>query len=368
MGPDEKQLISPMQLMGLLVLSRITPITVAFPLLSGTEKPQDAWIASLAGTLLAVPLVLLVVKLSLRHPGRTVIQYSQDVLGPLFGKLVGSLLAFYWLLTAADVARALGEAYVGGIMPETPMIVFLLTALLLGALTARCGIEVVGRMGEGAAYISLIFLLIVSILPYDLMRFENLRPFLAGGVAGLVRPVSIALAFFMQFLVLGMIVPCLNRPEKAPAFSLYSVLIGGFVLVWMSVVLVMVFGNRASALFLPAYALGRVISIAHFLERIEAIILGVFTVGSLIKIALFLWGAATALQQLLGLSENRCLFYPLAAVAANLGILGFRDYLEFTTFFLRSWPVFSNLMTITIIATLYVGSFLKSKKARRERS
>lgn len=363
---DKKDIIGPSQFVGLLTLSRIIPVTVGFPLLTATEKPQDAWVASLLGTLVSVPVVLAITGLSLRHPGRTVIQYSQDLLGPVFGKLIGLTLTAYWFMTAADVARALGEAFVEGAMPETPLVAFLIVACAAGAATARCGIEVIARMAEIVAYGAILLLLPIPLLAHDVVKFDNLRPFLAGGIAGLVRPASVAVAFFVQFMVAGMLVPHLNRPERAPAFAFYSVLVSGFVLVWVSAVLVMIFGSRASALFLPAYALGRVISIAQSVERVDVVILALLTVGSLLKIALFLWATAVALQQMLGLEEGRCLFYPLASLAVSLGVLAFKDYLEFVRFFIRSWPVYSLMLGTTVTGVLGLASLVRGRTIRRQ--
>lgn len=360
-----KQAISPRQFTMLLLLSRMVPVTVGYPLLTATENPQDAWVAALAGAILSIPFVLAIVAICTRAPGVTVVQTAQELLGPLVGKVIGLVLALYWLMTAADVARALGESYVGGAMPETPLTVFVVVTAVMAAVTARSGIEVMGRMAEATVYLTLVLLLVTSLLSYDFMKGENLRPLLAGGIRPLVRPVSINIGFFLQFIVLGMTVPHTQPPERIRASALRSIFAGGLVLVWMSVGLVAVFGPRSSALFLPAYALGRVVSVGQFIERVEVIILSVLTVCSFLKTALFLWASAVALQQVFGLGESNCLLFPLASLTAVLGVLSFRTYVDFVTFFLRSWPIYSVLLVGAVIVVLSAASLLRSS-ARRE--
>ncbi|NPV54332.1 MAG: endospore germination permease [Firmicutes bacterium] len=354
--------ISARQLTAMLVLSRIAVITIIFPMITGIQVPQDAWIASLLGMLVSIPLVLLMVYLGLKFPDKTIIECSEALLGKYFGKLLGFILVAYWISITSNVARALGEAYTIAIMPETPILVFMVVMVLLAANAARCGLEVVGRMGEHSMWIVLFFLILMFILPYDEMNFKNLAPVLSRGFRPLLEPAGTAASFFMQFIVLGMVLPYLNKPKDATRFSVYAILISGLLMTWFTVALVAVFGTTVSGLALPAYSLGRMISIANFLERIEAITMGAWTLSTGIKLALFLWASAVGLAQLFGISRYQPLVYPLGAIVVAFGILFFENFVDIHRFFeFRNWGIYSLVITLGTMAILYLAALVRSK-------
>jgi len=302
------------------------------------------------------------VHLGLRFPDKTIIEYSQVLLGRYPGKLVGLALILYWISTAAEVARVLGEAYTIAIMPETPILVFMVVMVFLAANAARNGLEVVGRMGEHSMWIILFFLVLMFILPYDEMNFKNLAPVLSHGFRPVVEPMGTVVSFFMQFIVLGMVLPYLNKPKDAARFSVYAVLISGSLMTWLTVALVAVFGPTVSELALPAFSLGRMISIANFLERIEAITMGAWTLSTGIKLALFLWASAVGLAQLFDISRFQQLVYPLGAIAVASGILFFESYVDLQRFFeFKNWGIYTFVTTLGIMAALYVAAFARGK-------
>ncbi len=352
--------ISGRQLAAMLILSRIVPITIAFPLITGIEVPQDAWIASLLGMLLAIPFVLLVVRLGLRFPHKTIIEYSEILLGKCLGKLVGLVLVLYWIHTAATVARALGEAYTIAIMPETPILVFMIIMGFLAANAARNGLEVVGRAGESVVWIVLFFLVLMFVLPFDVMHFRNLAPVLSRGFRPVAAPMGTATSFFLQFIVLGMVMPYLNRPEDAARFSIYAVLVSGLLMTSLTVALVAVFGPTVSGLTMPAFSLGRMVSIAQFLERIEAVTMGAWTLSVWIKLALFLWASAVGLAQLFGVSRFQPLLYPLGAIVVAFGILSYESYTHLQIFHeFRHFGIFSFIVALGTTGILYLVALMR---------
>ncbi|HHV62288.1 MAG TPA: endospore germination permease [Firmicutes bacterium] len=357
------------QLTAMLALSRIAPFTILFPMITGMEVPQDAWIASLLGMLLSIPFALFVARLGLRFPDKTIIEYSERLLGRYLGKLVGLVLIWYLISVAATTTRAVGDAYTIAIMPETPILVFMVVMVFLAANAARCGLEVVGRLGEHSIWIVLFFLILMFILPFDEMRFKNLAPVLARGFRPVVEPMGTAFSFFsMHIIVLGMILPYLNKPKDAARYSVYAILISGLLMTWLAAVLVAVFGPTVSGLVMPAFSLSRLISIANFLERIEAITMGAWTLSAGINLALFLWASAVGLAQLFGVSRYQPFVYPLGALVVAFGILFYESNVDMQIFFeFRNIGVFSMAVTLGTTAVLYLAALMRGKPSPRMR-
>ena len=241
-------------------------------------------------------------------------------------------LCFYLLLIAGITARQVGEAYTAAIMPETPILVFMGVIAFVAGNAAYNGVEVVGRVAETVFWIVLVVTVVVLTLPMNAMRFENLRPVLPGGLGIIVKETATSWIIFLEIIVSAMIVPFLTRPSDARRFSLLAV--GGVGLVGMSfaAVLVAVFGVLTPTLTLPAFSLGRLISIGDFLERIEVIPMGIWTVSAGVKMSFFLWAGAVGLAQICGLRRYQPFVYPLCVLSVSLGVLLFDDVMEMERF------------------------------------
>ncbi|WP_314304073.1 GerAB/ArcD/ProY family transporter [Brevibacillus parabrevis] len=90
-------LISARQFFILVTLFVIGDAVLYVPSLTATSARQDAWISALIGWGEGFLLTSLYAALSLRHPNRTILQYSEDILGKWAGKAVAFLFLSYFL-------------------------------------------------------------------------------------------------------------------------------------------------------------------------------------------------------------------------------------------------------------------------------
>ena len=352
--------ISPRQAMAMLIIGRLMMVTILFPALTEMGDPQNIWLVGLLGMLIAVPLILLVVALGLEHPDKSIIQYSQVLLGKFFGKIVGLVLVWYWFHIAVTSAAALGESLTSAIMVETPEIVFIGTMVYLGASAARNGLEVMARVTENALGVVILLGLATISLPFNQMNFKNLSPLLAGGWTTLIPPTMSTVGFFMELTVLGMLIPYVNRPKQMVQYSAYAILTAGTMLVFFGLAAVMVFGPTVTSLSMPVFSLGRMISIGRFFERIEVIPMGAWIMCAGIKLALFSWASSTGLAQVLGLDEPQVLIYPMGALVVAASLVFYEDFLVLIRFLtLGGGSVYSLITTLTILLALCTAALLR---------
>ncbi|NLN15872.1 MAG: endospore germination permease [Firmicutes bacterium] len=352
--------ISPREATAMLIISRLMMATVLFPTLTELGDPQNIWLVGLCGMIIAVPVILLVVALGLEFPGQTIIQYSQVLLGKFFGKIVGLILVWYWFHIAVTSAAALGGSLTSAIMVETPEIVLIGIIAYLGASAARNGLEVMARVADNALWVVLFFVLVTIILPFDVMKPGHLLPVLADGWAALFPPVTSAVSFFMEFIVVGMLIPHVDRPQGMLRYSAYAILTAGTVLVLLGLAAVMVFGPNVNNLSMPVFSLARMISIGRFFERIEFIPMGAWIMCAGIKLSLFIWAASLGLTQVLGLGQGQVLIYPMGALVVASSLLFYEDFLVLIQFLTRGgWSVYSLGITLTIILLLCAAVLLR---------
>ncbi len=361
MTPVEEGKISSAQMLGLLVVARLTPLTIGVPFLTGVEVPQDAWIGALVGAALSIPPLLLVAHLGSKYPGQTIIEYSQKLLGAYPGKALGLVLVWYWLGGAAVTARSTGEAYAVGVLSRTPLIVVTGAMVLISAQSARCGLEVTARIGQTVAIAVLGILLLITPLPYSTMHPENLLPVLPKGFGTVIDSAATNLAFYMQLIISGMLIPYTSRPKEAGRVICFAVLITSLLAVILTTSVVLVFGPTAPTLVLPTLSLARQISIGQFLERVEVISLTAWTVTSALKTSLFLWASATGLAQIFGLKRFQPLVYPLASLVLTFSIVFFQSLLEVHLYFKSIWTVYSPVVASGSILILVAAHAISSR-------
>jgi len=65
--------ISGRQFMAVLTMVRLVPVTLVFSMVTSASNPQDAWIASIISGVVAIPFAMLIARLSLKFPEKTII-------------------------------------------------------------------------------------------------------------------------------------------------------------------------------------------------------------------------------------------------------------------------------------------------------
>ena len=145
------------------------------------NNPATAWANDVIGSLIAIPLVWLIVHLGLKYPDKTIIGYTKELLGPIGGILVGSLILWLYFMIAASVLRTLGEAMVTSLMVETPILVFLASAAFLVANSVRNGMEINSRLTGIMVPVAVFLLLVVIAASYNLMDRAIFAPFFRAG-------------------------------------------------------------------------------------------------------------------------------------------------------------------------------------------
>lgn len=355
MAALERGKIDSTQLVILLTLTRLLAILIDAPTFSDTPIGHDAWLAIVISSLLAVIWILFLVHLGNMFPQMTIIQYSQEILGPWFGRLVGLLVVLFFLQESARAVRVCGGAYTIAVMPETPTMVFIGVITFLSANAVRNGLEVIARASSMVFAITLVLFALLIMLPINQMEFANLLPVLAGGWSTLLDAVMVSLSMYADLLIITMIMPYLSESEMAGKDAVRAILLSGFLMVALAVAVAVTFGPVMSSLNMPAFSLGRLVQFALIVERVEIIPLVAWTVGTGVKQSILLWAAMLGIAQLFNLSAMQQLAYPLGALVAALALWLYDNTIEKADFVgVKSFGVLSLLIGLGIPLLLYV--------------
>jgi spore germination protein KB len=342
----------------------MVPAVLISPTLFLVKDLSVGWINDFLGTLVALPVIVLLVKLGQKYPDKTIVEYSELLLGPIAGKIIGLMIVISLFLTTCGVARVFGEVLTNSLMIDTPILVLVILVISICANGARIGLEIPARFSEIFTLLTIILMTLVSVLPYQYINFENLQPlYLTHGLSELIAPVGSVASFYMEFLILGMLIPYLNRPREALRYTLGSLSICLAILVMECVVLIAVFGPIANSFTLPAFELARVISLGEFIEHVEGLIVTVWEVAVGVKLTLFLWVTSLGLAQVLGLKNYHPVVYPLSALVIPVSLILWNSLIDLEAFLLRPWIVLTLTWIPFLVALLYCARALRAKSS-----
>jgi len=303
-----------------LMLSVVLPTAILIvPAITVKNARQDAWLAVLAATVMALVIVRLVVSLSLRFPGKTLCEYAEDILGKVLGKIVCLLYIWlFFLYAGSGVVREFGFFLVTVLMPDTPKLVFAITVVAVAAYAVRNGLEVLCRFNW--LFIPVTGLLaIIFLLAAPEMQVARLLPVLDTGLLPIMKSSVTPTMWLGEIVLLAMLIPYLNKPQEAHRVAMLSVLFSGFLLTVSTLEALLVFGPDLTVSWVyPIYNVIRIISIANFLERLESILVVFWVLGGIVKIGVFYYVAVLGSAQCFGLRDYRPLVLPVGLILVGM--------------------------------------------------
>jgi spore germination protein KB len=330
----EKGKIGVHQFTVLTVLFTVGSSILIMPSGIAQEAKQDAWIASLTALMVGLLMVVLFSGIAIRFPNKTLVQYSQDILGKWLGRFISFLYFGYFFILAALVLRNIGDFVTTQVLPNTPIqfiLIFFLVTVIMGV---RNGLETFTRTAEiFFPWVLVFFFTMVIFLPPN-FDYRRLLPVFGYGIKPILRAAVPAIGTpYMELVVFLMVLPFVNNLKKARKAFLVGVSIGGAVLILVSLLSILVLGADLTARQIyPSYTLAKKINIGSFLERLEVIMAGIWFITIYFKLALCFYASTMTFAELFKLKEARQLYWPFGIILIVLSIVAYPDMTYFINF------------------------------------
>lgn len=306
------------QLFFILFMIRATIIVAVLPpVVTVFNTFQDAWASVIVSFFTASILVFIICRLGIHFPQMTVFEYSQKLLGPWFGRVLCFLFLWGFLDIAAIDVRIYSEALVANFFPATPPIFIVASVAIVAALAAYQGPVIIGRTADllFPFYILMIVLSITIPLPQAIDQLHNLEPILARGIMPVLGGSAVITAMIANHLVLTVLIPAVNKPEKSLGTTLWSLGTSTLIIATIAVVTVAVLGPRkASRTFLPFFGMIRTVLLSRAFERVEILALATWGFGLFILLSVIIYSGSKGLSQIMGLKDHRPLIAPMVVI------------------------------------------------------
>jgi spore germination protein KB len=354
---------------GQLILLLITVVgataIVHAPSMSIRVAGQNAWISLLLpATLYGMLVVWVTTKLALRFPGRTFGEYTQEILGIWPARLVWIMYLLYLASLLIVIVREFGNVLSTAFMPETPMVVFSLTLLLLALYAALGGPEVICRVNQFILPILLATLILMLFFLAKEVEPARLLPFMEEGLWPVLKGAKVASAFRGEVFVLMWLVYYLDEPSKSTGRGMQAVIFLGVLLMLDVMSIITVMGRELASLeVFPTLSMTRYINIGYFLNRVEGLAMIVWVTGVVIKSSILFYVAMDLAQDTFRVRNRWYIVPPLVAGLLAVAVYGFKNDLQVVWYLGTVFPLSSWLFQLGIPSLLLLIAWLRKKGA-----
>lgn len=288
----------------------------------------DGWLALLGGGFISGCMLFFINKISLKFPNKTVVEFAPLVLGKGLGKGIGLILVVYFTLLAAVSLRIFTEMLKSVLLVETPRWIVVAALVILITWIVQNGIEDIARFTELIAPIIILFLFIALIGDFKYMEVVRIKPIFQSSKGALFKGLLSVLSYYGIIIILLMLYPYVNKPEKLNKTSLGALLFAVLITVAFFLGSIATFGIYETArMAWPVIELVKMVRLGEFLERVESIFLSVWLSIAFINISVLSFCSIAGWSQLAGRKNYRRVTYPFMIILLAVTLWP-RDLLE----------------------------------------
>ncbi|WP_053376503.1 GerAB/ArcD/ProY family transporter [Paenibacillus sp. FJAT-27812] len=345
-----------------LLFSFIAPtVILILPSLMVNISKQDAWITIFPAVLIGAINIWVMIILSKRYPGQTIIQYSSQILGKWLGKCLGLYIVYYWINFDFIILNQHIQFINTVLLHKSPSIVVSLSLALLCGIAVYMGIESIARCNEFLALV--MFVLLIPLLMLMLAEFdpERLRPVLSEGMLPILQGTIYPVAYLSQFIILGWLLPYLNQPKKAFKASFIGLFANAGLLAITVLLLIMIFGPLTEKLTFPLLSVIQYIGFQGSFERLEALAVAIWVMGCFVKVALTFFIICLSICQLFNIKNYRDLVMPITILSVLGSVSVFANYSTDLSYYLKyTYPSYAIFTQLIIPIFLLIIDSIKS--------
>ncbi|SNT31837.1 spore germination protein KB [Bacillus sp. OK838] len=360
----EKGKISSLQMAFMLYPAIVATAILGVPSITAKYAKTDLWLSPIFAALIGYLTVYIAYKLHQLYPKQTVIQFSEQIIGRIPGKIFGFLLLFFYIQNTGLILRSYAEFVVGSFLVRTPISVIMISMVILCAFIVRGGIEVLGRAAElfVPVFIFPIFVLILLLIP-DL-DFKNIFPVLGDGIMPPIKGAIVPGGWFSEFFLIIFLLPFLADMKKGMKSGMMTVFTVMMTLIVVNLMVLFVLGSTISTKLYPLMNVSRYISLADFFEHVESAVMAVWIVGAFVKISVFYYVSALGTAQWLNLSDYRPVVWPIGILIVEFGFWSFPSSMDVNRNDTDVFP-FQGILMQTIIPLLLLVIAVVRKRKRK---
>lgn len=358
-----KGMVEVHQLTVMVFMFTIGSSILLIPSLLASGAAQDAWIAGILAMLFGIGLAMFYGRLALKFGESTFNQFCEEMLGAWLGRVVALLYVGHFLLLGTLVLRNIGDFFATQILPDTPIQIILLLFMLVVVFGLRYEFPTIARTSIVLFQWVVILFLALVLLLLPKVEVVYMKPIFEVSWGTLLRTAYPFVGTpFLELVIFLAAMPFVRNRKKAAQAYWVGTLMGGVVLVSITLLSVLVLGPIVSAnKVYPSYTLAKKISIGNIIERVEALMAALWIISIFMKISICFKVSTEVLRDALRLQEVRPLILPLAMIMICMSLVTYPDIVYSTRFIHIYWTPYAATFGVLLPLVLYVTALIRQR-------
>jgi spore germination protein KB len=331
----------------------------------------DTWISMVFGFVMGCFIIILLTYIASKFPDKTMIDYSEELLGKWAGKFIGILLVIFFIIAYATSANIMVLHLKDYFLTETPTIVLCFAYTLLCTYGAYLGIEVVARFSL-MGLIMLMFITIAMIIgTIGDFKFINLQPLMEKGfLKDLGSSVYLFTDLAYAIFSIAIIYPMINIKKNVMKLSIGAMLLSAVMIIVWPVFEIGVMGPSVMNTFVVVCMEQiRCAQFTKYLPRYELLMVVFYVFSIFIQSSILFYCGAHGIKQVLNLKKNKNINkYIILALFVILSLLTYfmgHNENSFINFLSYPWSLICALLSIGLPFLLFVVALARGKLRRQ---
>ncbi|MFW6389593.1 MAG: GerAB/ArcD/ProY family transporter [Halanaerobiales bacterium] len=302
------------QFAGIIANTLIGAGTLVLPRTVTATAGTGAWISVLIGGFLSIVVMMIIIKLGLRFPEETLMEYGAHITNKWIGGIIGFIFCLYWIFLTGLVIRAFSSMLTSAVLLNTPIEMIIIAMILIIVYFTRHDIQVIGRINELYFVFIIIPILFGIFLALREINFIRLLPLTGGqGLLPLLRSGTNSFFSFLGFEIIILFIPSITTQKLSYNYGIKGIISPLIVYMILVLISVGVFGiEELQNLTWPTLELVKVTPFPGLvLERLEAVFIAFWVVAIFTTSGNLFYSSVIGLSQIFKIEEHKTLIFPL---------------------------------------------------------
>ncbi|MBP1994584.1 GerAB/ArcD/ProY family transporter [Paenibacillus eucommiae] len=331
------------------------------------EAGGDMLLATCMAMVQGLCMMLLTVFIVRKIPGSNFIDQAQIFIGSVGAKFVGLVLFLFFCGAFGTTMITYVYHIRDHFLPEVPIALFIIVALIVGLYANYHGFEVIGRLaliGLFSVVALNILILFGSTQNFDI---KELLPVFQSGIwntfkASRHNDTDWAVATLMTAIILPMV-----KDVKLWGKSSAT----GIIMGWIAILIwpLLETGNLSPEVtgqyLVPCLQLSRAAELGHFIRRYEMFMIAFFAIPIFVQISMYIFCASHVVTQVLKLQDRKSSLIPVSLLLGGFGYWVVSDRFRAMDLLTRYWPPIALTLAYGLPILFVVLGFLFKKNIGR---
>lgn len=330
----------------------------------------DSWLSIIIAAFLGLLVVWINSYLGELHPGKTIIEVIQIVLGKWLGGFTAVCCVLLSLITGTQVIWYVGDFFATVYLKGTSKYPINILFVAVLAIALIYGLEAMFRATEIIFLVGFPMLILSMVMLVPQVKPENLLPIMENGITPAIKGVIPILTLTVfPLILLNMVYPANVENLKQAKKAMFVGYFLGTIASALSIMFcILAFGSTVTAnLRFPLFTVTKEINVGTIFSRVEALIVFDWIITDFISSFAFLYAGIKGLSQLLKLRDYKILVSPIALIVAVYSEFIYKNVHYEIKYDALTWTSVSVLFGFFMPLLLLILTLIRKKFIKRQR-